>query len=196
MAAGRVDTLVILGGNPVYNAPADLDFAAGALGWFGFASITAFTSTRPLSDATGIFPNRITWKAGATFAPSTERHPSFNLYSFRSTNTHALRTIGRNARQSESFELRDHSRLLAEAAPRFGFRGVLDGIRPPRNRRRFSAEADSSPRRLRTSMSALQVPDRLLRRRSKSCSGLIQPCSMADGRTTRGCKNCRNRSLN
>ena len=31
MAAGRVDTLVILGGNPVYDAPADLDFAA-ALG--------------------------------------------------------------------------------------------------------------------------------------------------------------------
>ncbi len=28
MAAGRVNTLVILGGNPVYNAPADLDFEA------------------------------------------------------------------------------------------------------------------------------------------------------------------------
>ncbi|PWC88378.1 hypothetical protein TSH100_07320 [Azospirillum sp. TSH100] len=31
MAAGRVDTLLILGANPVFNAPADLDFA-GALG--------------------------------------------------------------------------------------------------------------------------------------------------------------------
>jgi Fe-S-cluster-containing dehydrogenase component len=31
MAAGKVETLVILGGNPVYNAPADLDFAS-ALG--------------------------------------------------------------------------------------------------------------------------------------------------------------------
>jgi Fe-S-cluster-containing dehydrogenase component len=29
MRAGRVETLLILGGNPVYNAPADLDFAAG-----------------------------------------------------------------------------------------------------------------------------------------------------------------------
>ncbi|MEO1236502.1 MAG: TAT-variant-translocated molybdopterin oxidoreductase, partial [Planctomycetota bacterium] len=29
MNAGEVDTLLILGGNPVYNAPADLDFAAG-----------------------------------------------------------------------------------------------------------------------------------------------------------------------
>jgi MoCo/4Fe-4S cofactor protein with predicted Tat translocation signal len=28
MSAGRVDILIILGGNPVYNAPADLDFAA------------------------------------------------------------------------------------------------------------------------------------------------------------------------
>ena len=32
MAAGRVDTLVILGGNPAYNAPADLEFRRGALG--------------------------------------------------------------------------------------------------------------------------------------------------------------------
>ncbi len=31
MRGGRVETLLILGGNPVYNAPADLDFAA-ALG--------------------------------------------------------------------------------------------------------------------------------------------------------------------
>ncbi len=30
MNAGKVDTLFILGGNPVYSAPADLDFA-GAL---------------------------------------------------------------------------------------------------------------------------------------------------------------------
>ena len=29
MTAGSVDTLVVLGGNPVYDAPADLDFAAG-----------------------------------------------------------------------------------------------------------------------------------------------------------------------
>src|SRR5262245_20296245 len=31
MSAGRVDTLVILGGNPVYTAPADLDFAQALL---------------------------------------------------------------------------------------------------------------------------------------------------------------------
>ena len=31
IASGAVDTLVILGANPVYDAPADLDFA-GALG--------------------------------------------------------------------------------------------------------------------------------------------------------------------
>ena len=31
MGAGRVDTLVILGGNPVYSAPADLDFAKALL---------------------------------------------------------------------------------------------------------------------------------------------------------------------
>ncbi len=29
MTAGRVQTLIILGGNPVYDAPADLDFAGG-----------------------------------------------------------------------------------------------------------------------------------------------------------------------
>ena len=28
MAAGKVDTLVVLGGNPVFNAPGDVDFAA------------------------------------------------------------------------------------------------------------------------------------------------------------------------
>ena len=46
MAAGRVETLVILGGNPAYDAPADLEFAA-AIGRSRRPSTWAWSGTRP-----------------------------------------------------------------------------------------------------------------------------------------------------
>jgi MoCo/4Fe-4S cofactor protein with predicted Tat translocation signal len=48
MNAGKVDTLVILGGNPVYNAPVDLDFA-GALrkvGWKAYLGLYSDETAR------------------------------------------------------------------------------------------------------------------------------------------------------
>ena len=63
MAAGQVDVLVILGGNPAYDAPADLAFAAGARRRSGSASTWASTRTRPRPSATGTSPRRTRWRA-------------------------------------------------------------------------------------------------------------------------------------
>ncbi len=72
MNAGQVDTLFILGGNPVYSAPADLDFA-GALKKVQLEGLSRPVSPmRPPRNASGTFPKRIIWNPGATFARSTE----------------------------------------------------------------------------------------------------------------------------
>ena len=73
MDAGKVEVLVILGGNPVYTAPADLDFAERAERRSRSASTSASTTTRPRSSATGTSPRRTTSRRGATRAPSTAR---------------------------------------------------------------------------------------------------------------------------
>ena len=68
MNAGTVDLLVILGGNPVYTAPADLSFADGA------GEGAAARAPQPLrgrdrrAAATGTFPRRTSSKRGATCA--------------------------------------------------------------------------------------------------------------------------------
>ena len=50
--AGEVTTLVMLGGNPVYNAPADLDFAA---------KLKSVATTIHLSDAVDETSQHCTW---------------------------------------------------------------------------------------------------------------------------------------
>ena len=68
---GRVEMLVILGGNPVYTAPADLKFAGTLAKGAAAESITASTWTRPRTNATGTCPRPITWRRGATPGPTT-----------------------------------------------------------------------------------------------------------------------------
>ena len=76
--AGAVDTLIILGGNPAYDAPADLDFAQAALRRQDQAcgSTWACTTTRPRSSATGTSPRPTAWRPGAISGPSTARRRS------------------------------------------------------------------------------------------------------------------------
>jgi molybdopterin-containing oxidoreductase family iron-sulfur binding subunit len=71
MQAGKVDTLLILGVNAAYTAPADLDFS-GALKIVP-QSISVFTMTRPRRCANGMCPPRTNMKAGAMSEPMTAR---------------------------------------------------------------------------------------------------------------------------
>jgi hypothetical protein len=73
--AGKVDWLVILNANPIYTAPADLNFADA----FNKANIVAHLGshwTRPARLRTGTFRRRIIWSRGRMRAPTTARFPS------------------------------------------------------------------------------------------------------------------------
>ena len=80
MRAGKVDLLVILGGNPVYDAPADLGFADCAeefqMSRCAFTSVS--TRTRRRTSATGTSTRRTISKPGAMAAPTTARSASFS----------------------------------------------------------------------------------------------------------------------
>ncbi len=71
MTAGQVDMLIILGGNPVYTAPADLEVRAMRCPECRCASTSARTRTRPRSCHTGTSRSRTSSRAGATRARST-----------------------------------------------------------------------------------------------------------------------------
>ncbi len=85
MAGGGVSTLVILGGNPVFNAPADLELPQGDAEGRRCGSASASTTTRPRASATGTSPRRIRSRAGATPAPKTAPSRSFSRSSRRSS---------------------------------------------------------------------------------------------------------------
>ena len=76
-APGTVELLLILGGNPVFTAPADLDFARARCD-----KVAAARPPRPVRrrdrrrSATGTCPRRTTSRRGATRAPSTARSRS------------------------------------------------------------------------------------------------------------------------
>ena len=71
MAAGKVDLLLILDANPVYDAPVDLGFARPVEEGHACACTPACTTTRPPSCASGTCRWRTTSRAGATCARST-----------------------------------------------------------------------------------------------------------------------------
>ena len=71
MNGGKVDLLLILGGNPVYTAPADLEFRRRDRQGAAARAPRASTRTRPPRSATGRFRRRTSSKRGATRARST-----------------------------------------------------------------------------------------------------------------------------
>ena len=78
MNAGKVETLMIFGGNPVYDAPVDLDIKK-ALRKVPFKSTSACTTTRPACCASGTCRSPTSWKVGATFEDMTAPCRSFSL---------------------------------------------------------------------------------------------------------------------
>ena len=71
MNAGKVDLLVILGGNPVYTAPADLRVRRRAGQGAAARPPRACTTTRRRRCVTGRFPKRTSSRRGATRAATT-----------------------------------------------------------------------------------------------------------------------------
>ena len=70
MNAGTVDLLLILGGNPVYTAPADLEFA-DALQKVPLRAHLGLYEDETAACVTGTSRRRISSRRGATFAPPT-----------------------------------------------------------------------------------------------------------------------------
>ena len=101
MDAGKVDLLVILGGNPVYTAPADLKFAERSDEGPPRPSTTVSTTTRRPISVTGTFPTRTRSRRGATRARTTAPSRSSSRSSRRSTKdgrrTRSLSTLARRS---------------------------------------------------------------------------------------------------
>ena len=77
--ARKVDLLVILGGNPVYDAPADLDFANVLKnGKVPCECTSAFIRTKQQNFVSGTSIRRMNSSPGAMLAPTTERSALFS----------------------------------------------------------------------------------------------------------------------
>ena len=76
--AGKVSLLLILRGNPLYDAPGDLNFASAITKAKLRVSFRACTTMKPLSSASGTRRQRITWRHGAMRGPTTERWALFS----------------------------------------------------------------------------------------------------------------------
>ncbi len=81
---GKVDALLILGGNPVYDAPSDFRFG-DALKKVAFTARLGLYEDETSAPATGTSPRRMRSKRGAMRAPGTARPPSSSRSSRRST---------------------------------------------------------------------------------------------------------------
>ena len=77
MARGKVDLLLILGGNPVYDAPHDFDFAS-KLSKVHTSVHLSLTMTKLRCTASGTYPNPIIWKRGVMHGHSMVPQASFS----------------------------------------------------------------------------------------------------------------------
>ena len=68
MNAGKVDMLIIMGSNPVYDAPADFAFCRRDGQGSAAGAAQRCTRTKPAITCTGTSPARTTWSSGATRA--------------------------------------------------------------------------------------------------------------------------------
>ena len=95
MAAGQVNTLVMLGWNPAFTAPADLQFAAN-LKKVANSIYLAQDNDETAALSKWSFPPLITWKAGATRYVRMGRRASSSRQSHRFITAELLRNSWRS----------------------------------------------------------------------------------------------------
>ena len=78
MNAGKVQWLVMLGVNPLYSAPADLEFAAAFDKVPNTVHLGSHVDETGVVSACGTSTRRTTWRAGRMRARTTARSPSFS----------------------------------------------------------------------------------------------------------------------
>ena len=117
MNAGVVDTLIILGGNPAYDAPGGPRIRQGC--WLRtrsrLRSISASTTMRPPGSATGTSPRPIASSRGATCGPLTGRRRSSSPDRAALQGQVGPRASGRLPGRARSLGPGDRSRLLETA---------------------------------------------------------------------------------
>ena len=205
MAAGQVDTLLIIGGNPVYTAPADLRFAER---WTRCAC--AFTEPArerdvgalPLADSRSALPRGVERRA------RVRRHGVDRPAADRSALRRPVRARSARGpqRSSRAVGVSDRPRVLAERGVevRRGASGATG--RQPRRPEIRSVLAAHRPRRrdgghcpalsydcVARFDAAFAAAPAGRRAASRSPSAPIRRFSTAASPTTRGCRSCRNR---
>ncbi len=143
MHGGKVDLLIILGGNPAYDAPADLNFADAAKE----QQSSAARSLRPLSERNRrtlpVARQRDARTRSLGRCPRLRRHRQHHPAADRSSLQRQERTGIRRAalRSSRRHRIRSDARLLAEAARRRRLRTVLAQVAARRLDRRHYIRA-------------------------------------------------------
>ena len=188
--------LVIVGGNPVYTAPADIRLRGRPRTRSRSAFTSACTTMRRRRCATGTCPKRISSRPGATRAATTGPRRSSSRSSRRSTaaeSAHEL--LAAMSDRPDRSGVRHRARPLAGAShERADFdlawrRWLHDGVIPDTALRR-----DHGRRRARARRSARRRRRRPRAAGSRSHSATIRRCSTDDSPTTAGCRSCRSRS--
>ena len=195
------ETLIVLGGNPVYDAPADLNFERRARARCRRASACRVTSRRDRrARAPGTCRARTSSRAGAI---SVARDGTYAVQQpliaplFDGAQRHRA-ARPRSRRRAE----RDRHRLVRATAAARGYGDELAWQRAAAARRRRRSDAQIARRglaRCRTPRSqprCARCPSRGAPSSdsSRSCSSPTTSCSTAATRTTRGCSSCPTRS--
>ena len=204
MNAGKVDLLLILGGNPVYTAPADLEFADA------LAKVAASRPPEPLrrrdvgavplADSRGALPRGVERRA------RLRRHRLDRPAAHRAALRRQVgaRGAGRDERSAGAVGVRHRPSSGATMAV------VASAVRPDSRRRSSSVRggAGCTTASCRTRRSRAKVGDRhrirnriirirnprRQRRASRSPSATTRRSSTAASPTTAGCRSCRSRS--
>ena len=212
MERGRVELLVILGGNPVYTAPADLDFAEH------LQKVPLSDSSRPvrgrdlaamsLASARGALPGGVERRPGVR-RNGVDRAAADRAALSRAGPPHEVVALLADLHETSGREIvRDHWRrqwelrheagrlraVLAEGpARRRDSRHGLRSRRPSSSRTAGRSHCDAD-RRSRHRQLVTSLPRETEPEIWKSSSSPTRRSTTARGPTTAGCRNCPSRS--
>ena len=193
--AGAVDLLLILGGNPVFNAPVEL----GMRDRIQKARMRVHLSLYEdeTSAVVPVAPARSALSGNLGRCAGLRRHGVHPAAADRSRSTVAGRHTNCCRRSPDAPDmrpLRNRQGLLGGAAHGRGFRNLV-AARGARRRGRPVRRCPRRPRRcMATALAAAARRSGSWAATSKSFSGPIRPSTTAASPTTAGCRNCPSRS--